>query len=412
MCIRDRTSTTITGALTFDGSASTVVQAPGVYEVGQGTLATSNPNYTVILAPGSIYRIFDANPGLNKLVVRAPILSLTYGDDPSTLVGTTTYYYNGAAVTPLQLSTYATGSVIWTPATTPDNVGIYALTGSGLTPKTGYTIVYDTTAAESLSVVPRTVTLAASKVYDGTVAFTGTPVTVGGTVGGQTLTVTGSVNARSADVEAGNIFVNPTALTLISGSGLASNYKLAGATSTVTITPRALTVSGTKVYDATTAVAAAQLSVSGALAGEVVLLSAGTATLGAANVGTYQGGAFAGGAISVSGATGRASNYALPATFDTINVMPAKVSIAASKVYDGNATFTAAANLLVSGVAGQTLTATGASLTANSARVATVSSLSGLGGLTLADVGERDSNRARRDAVSYTHLTLPTILRV
>ena len=70
----------------------------------------------------------------------------------------------------------------------------------------------------------------------------------------------------------------------ISGSGLASNYKLAGATSTVTITPRALTVSGTKVYDATTAVAAAQLSVSGALAGEVVLLSAGTATLEAASV--------------------------------------------------------------------------------------------------------------------------------
>ena len=42
-----------------------------------------------------------------------------------------------------------------------------------------------------------------------------------------------------------------------------------------------MTVSGTKVYDAATSVAAAQLSVSGALAGEVVLLSAGTATLNA-----------------------------------------------------------------------------------------------------------------------------------
>jgi hypothetical protein len=114
--------------------------------------------------------------------------------------------------------------------------------------------------------------------------------------------------------------------------------------------------------------------------------------LGAADVGTYQGGAFAGGAISVSGATGRASNYALPSTFDTVTVTPAKVSIAASKVYDGNATFTAAANLLVSGVAGQTLTATGASLTANSAHVAAVSSLSGLGGLSLADGTGRASN--------------------
>jgi hypothetical protein len=194
-----QTSTALTGALTFDGSASTVVQASGVYAVGQGTLATSNANYTVVLAPGSVYRIYDANPGLNKLVVRAPILSLTYGDDPSTLAGTTTYYYNGTAVTPANLSTYATGTVIWTPgATSSDNVGTYALTGSGLTPKAGYTIVYDTTAAESLSVVPRTVTLAASKVYDGTVAFTGGQVTVGGTVGGQTLTVTGNVNARSA----------------------------------------------------------------------------------------------------------------------------------------------------------------------------------------------------------------------
>jgi filamentous hemagglutinin family protein len=401
-----QTSTALTGALTFDGSASTVVQASGVYAVGQGTLATSNANYTVVLAPGSVYRIFDANPGLNKLVVRAPILSLTYGDDPSTLAGATTYYYNGTAVTPANLSTYATGTVIWTPgATSSDNVGTYALTGSGLTPKAGYTIVYDTTAAESLSVVPRTVTLAASKVYDGTVAFTGGQITVGGTVGGQTLTVTGNVNARSADVEAGNIFVNPTALTLVNGSGLASNYKLAGATSSVTITPRALTVSGTKVYDATTAVAAAQLSVSGALAGEVVLLSAGTATLGAADVGTYQGGTFAGGAISVSGATGRASNYALPATFDTVIVTPAKVSIAASKVYDGNATFTAAANLLVSGVAGETLTATGPSLTANSAHVAAVSSLSGLGGLSLADGTGRARNYTLTGATSTVRIT-------
>jgi filamentous hemagglutinin family protein len=401
-----QTTTTITGALTFDGSASTVVQAPGVYAVGQGTLATSNGNYTVVLAPGSIYRIFDANPGAGKLVVRAPILSLTYGDDPSSLAGTTTYFHNGTAVTPAQLATYATGSVTWTPgATSTDDVGTYALIGSGLTPQAGYTIVYDTTASESLSVVPRAVTLAASKVYDGTVAFTGGQITVGGTVGGQTLTVTGSVNARSADVEAGNTFVNPTALTLQSGSGLASNYRLTGATSSVIITPRALTVSGTKTYDATTAVAAAQLSVSGALAGEVVLLSAGTATLGAADVGTYQGGAFAGGAISVSGPTGRASNYALPATFDTITVTPAKVSIAASKVYDGNATFSASANLLVTGVAGQTLTVTGPSLTANSARVAAVSSLSGLGGLTLADGTGRASNYTLVGATSTVRIT-------
>ena len=400
-----QTSTTITGALTFDGSASTVVQAPGVYAVGQGTLATSSPNYTVVLAPGSVYRIFDANPGAGKLVVRAPIFSLTYGDDPSTLTGTTTYFLNGAVIPAANLSTYATGSVAWTPATTPDNVGTYALIGSGLTPQAGYTIVYDTTASESLSVVPRAVTLAASKVYDGTVAFTGGQITVGGTVGGQTLTVTGSVNARSADVETGNVFVNPTALTLQSGSGLASNYRLTGATSTVTITPRALTVSGSKTYDATTAVAAAQLSVSGALAGEVVLLSAGTATLGAADVGTYQGGAFAGGAISVSGPTGRASNYALPATFDTVTVTPAKVSIAASKVYDGTATFSASANLLVTGVAGQTLTVTGPSLTANSARVSAVSSLSGLGGLTLADGTGRASNYTLVGATSTVRIT-------
>ena len=400
-----QTSTTITGALTFDGSASTVVQASGVYEVGQGTLATSNPNYTVVLAPGSVYRIFDANPGLGKLVVRAPILSLTYGDDPSTLSGTTTYYYNGAAIPAANLSTYATGSVTWTPgATSSANVGIYGLTGSGLTPKTGYTIVYDTTAAESLSVVPRTVSLAATKVYDGTVAFTGVQVTVGGTVGGQTLTVTGNVNARSADVEAGNVFVNPTALTLVSGSGLASNYKLAGATSAVTITPRALVVSGTKVYDATTAVAAAQLSVSGALAGEVVLLSAGTATLGAADVGTYQGGAFTGGAISVSGPTGRAANYAFPSTFATIAVTPATVRLAASKVYDGTAVFTPSAHVVATGVAGQTLAVTGANLTANSARVVTANSLSGLGGLSLADGTGRASN--------YTLVGATTTIRI
>ena len=400
-----QTSTTITGALTFDGSASTVVQAPGVYEVGQGTLATSNPNYTVVLAPGSIYRIFDANPGLGKLVVRAPILSVAYGEDPAAAAGTTTYFYNGTNVTPAQLSTYATGTVTWTPsATTGDNVGTYALVGSGLSPKSGFTIVYDSTAAESLSIVPRAVSLAATKVYDGTANLTAAQISVGGTIGGQTLSVSGTALARSADVEAGSIILNPEALTLVSGSGLATNYRLTGATSTVTITPRPLTVSGTKVYDAATSVAAAQLSVSGALAGEVVLLSAGTATLGAADVGTYQGGAFTGGAISVSGPTGRAANYALPSTFDTIAVTPATVRLAASKVYDGTAVFTPSAHMVATGVAGQTLAVTGANLTANSARVATANSLSGLGGLSLADGTGRASN--------YTLVGASTTVRI
>jgi mucin-19 len=401
-----QTTTTITGALTFDGSASTVVQAPGVYEVGQGTIATSNPNYTVILAPGSIYRIFDANPGLGKIVVRAPILSVAYGDDPAAAAGTTTYFYNGANVTPAQLSTYATGTVTWTPsATTGDNVGTYALVGSGLSPKSGFTIVYDTTSAESLSIVPRAVSLAATKVYDGTANLTAAQISVGGTIGGQTLSVSGTALARSADVEAGNIILNPTALTLVSGSGLATNYRFAGATSSVTITPRPLTVSGTKVYDAATSVAAAQLSVSGALAGEVVLLSAGTATLSAADVGNYQGGAFTGGAISVSGPTGRAANYALPSTFDTIAVTPATVRLAASKVYDGTAIFTPSAHVVATGVAGQTLAVTGANLTANSARVVTANSLSGLGGLSLADGTGRASNYTLVGATTTVRIT-------
>ena len=401
-----QTSTTITGALTFDGSASTVVQAPGVYEVGQGTLATSNPNYTVILAPGSIYRIFDANPGLGKLVVRAPILSVAYGEDPAAAAGTTTYFYNGANVAAGSLSTYATGTVTWTPsATTGDNVGTYALVGSGLSPKSGFTIVYDTTSAESLSIVPRAVSLAATKVYDGTANLTAAQIAVGGTIGGQTLSVSGTALARSADVEAGNIILNPTALTLVSGSGLATNYRLAGATSSVTITPRPLTVSGTKVYDAATSVAAAQLSVSGALTGEVVLLSAGTATLGAADVGSYQGGAFTGGAISVSGPTGRAANYALPSTFATIAVTPATVRLAASKVYDGTAVFTPSAHVVATGVAGQTLAVTGANLTANSARVVTANSLSGLGGLSLADGTGRASNYTLVGATTTVRIT-------
>ena len=401
-----QTTTTITGALTFDGSASTVVQAPGVYEVGQGTIATSNPNYTVILAPGSIYRIFDANPGLGKLVVRAPILSVAYGDDPAAAAGTTTYFYNGANVTPAQLATYATGTVTWTPsATTGDNVGTYALVGSGLSPKSGFTIVYDTTSAESLSIVPRAVSLAATKVYDGTANLTAAQISVGGTIGGQTLSVSGTALARSADVEAGNIILNPTALTLLDGSGLATNYRLAGATSSVTITPRPLTISGTKVYDAATSVAAAQLTVGGALAGEVVLLSAGTATLSAADVGNYQGGAFTGGAISVSGPTGRAANYALPSTFDTIAVTPATVRLAASKVYDGTAVFTPSAHVVATGVAGQTLAVTGANLTANSARVVTANSLSGLGGLSLADGTGRASNYTLVGATTTVRIT-------
>ena len=96
---------------------------------------------------------------------------------------------------------------------------------------------------------------------------------------------------------------------------------------TLTVSPASLTVSGSKVYNNSTAFAVGNLNVTGAVAGETVTLTAGTGTTSSVNVNSYAGSALSGLAINVTGGGASASNYTLPSTGSlTITAAPLTVT--------------------------------------------------------------------------------------
>ncbi|QWD15694.1 filamentous hemagglutinin N-terminal domain-containing protein [Polynucleobacter paneuropaeus] len=209
------------------------------------------------------------------------------------------------------------------------------------------------------SITPKLVTLSATKTYDATTSLTGV-VTIGGLVGSETLNYTGAT-AYSANAGGVNFIA---AMTLANGSngGLASNYVLPSlgtfANAPVTITPKALNLSATKVYDATTSLTGA-ITINGLISGQTLNYSGATAHT--ANAGsTYID------AITITNGTGGglASNYQVPTltsayTYNNVTINRKAVTLSASKVYDGSADLTGA--VTVGGLIGsQTLSYTGA----------------------------------------------------
>jgi hypothetical protein len=198
----------------------------------------------------------------------------------------------------------------------------------------------------TLTVKPATLTLTGSKTYDSTTIFAASDVS-GGTIAtgidGQTLTLTGSGSVGSANVNAGTQTLMLGSLTLANGTGLASNYQIAATGNTGTITPATLTVTGTKIYNATTGFTASQLAVTGGVSGETVTLVSGTGTTSSANAGTHGGSSLSGLAINVTGGNALASNYQLPVT-GVLTITPEAITITAvsnTKTHDGT---TSAAN--------------------------------------------------------------------
>ena len=167
---------------------------------------------------------------------------------------------------------------------------------------------------------------------------------------GDTVTVSGgTANFANKNVGMGKTV---TATGFVLGGADGGNYMLSpnSATTTASITP--LTISGSftagdKVYDGNNSASISVRSLSGAIGGDVVSLTGGTATFADKNVGT--GKTVTGTGISLSGAD--APNYTLASTSLTttasITALAITVSFTASdKVYDGGKAATIATRTL------------------------------------------------------------------
>jgi VCBS repeat-containing protein len=222
---------------------------------------------------------------------------------------------------------------------------------SGLTlSSTNYTITGVTTPLTA-NITAKGVTIAgltaSNKVYDGntTAVLTSTALTVDGAITGETVTVTGTVNAGTfAQATVGTgiaVTANLSGLTLSS-----TNYTITGVTTPLTanITAKGVTIAGltasNKVYDGnTTAVlTSTALTVDGAITGETVTVT------GTANAGTFlQSTVGTGIAVTanLSGLTLSSTNYTITGVTTplTANITAKGVTIAgltaSNKVYDG-----------------------------------------------------------------------------
>ncbi|MBT8617333.1 hypothetical protein G6652_08860, partial [Polynucleobacter paneuropaeus] len=144
-------------------------------------------------------------------------------------------------------------------STVVKNAATYSLTAgslAGTTTAGNYNIVFSNPSSNAYVINPVTLSVAATKPYDGSSTFAANQITVTTGIGNETLTLTGNATANSANVtEVNNL--NTTGLTLGNGfhGGLAANYRLPSSTGSVTISPLNVAVSinaQTKEYDSTT----------------------------------------------------------------------------------------------------------------------------------------------------------------
>ena len=113
-----------------------------------------------------------------------------------------------------------------------------------------------------MTINQKPLSITGTRTYDATTSTLPTDLTIGGIVGGETLSLTGQGTIVDKNVGTGKTITLNT-LTLNDGSNpthLASNYTFTGGTHTFDVTQRAITFSGTKVYDGNTTVSSSELT--------------------------------------------------------------------------------------------------------------------------------------------------------
>nr|WP_267876978.1 YDG domain-containing protein [Massilia rhizosphaerae] len=406
-----------------------VLGASGGTKVYDGTTAATGMTYTAVggpagftaasLTPAPVFNTSSKNVGTYGTLTPGATNPRDVASGGTTYaVG---YFYNGNyAITPKSLAPSAadkvydgttTAAVAMGGAIAGDNVtasgtgsfgskdvGTYAVSISNISlggSDAGNYTLAGNTASATASITPRTVTLNASKTYDGSANFSG--VALGNLVAGEDLAASG-IAANSANVADARYF---SAVTLADGAvGRASNYQLpglgaAGAANTAAITPKALTLTGLaaadKVYDGTTAAALSGGTLSGLVGGDTLTFSGLTGSFADKSVGAGKAVTLSGGVLADG--TGYASNYTLAAPAGlaasiTQKALTVSGIAAADKTYDGTtaATVSTAGAALQGLVAGDTVTvsATGTFADADAAAGKTVTLASTHGG---ADAG-------------------------
>ena len=196
-----------------------------------------------------------------------------------------------------------------------------------------------TISPKALSVTGTAVT---DRVYDGTTNVAATLGAVTGLVGTETLNISTTGTAASADAGSRATTV---AYTLANGTngGLAGNYSLASTAHTVTITPADVVLTGTRPYDQTSVVDGGILTATGLNGDTFLVTGAGhTSNLNSVNAGTYPLATLTGLSLGANNGQGNPANYQLSTTGSSIIITKIPITLTGDltgtvqKTYDGN----------------------------------------------------------------------------
>ena len=336
---------TLTGSLVYSGAPNSTANA-GTYNYSYGSglsLSHASENYSV--NAWGVDGVWTISP---------KALSISGSSAADKIYdGNTT-----AAITSGMLSGFVGGETLGLSAS-----GLFADANVGTNKNitVTYTLADDTGLASNYSLAGETlqadITLkalsisgstAADKTYDGNATAAITAGTLNGLVGVESLGL--SASGEFADANAGTNKNATVTYTLSDGTGLASNYSLAGETLQADITPKALSISGSTAADKTYDGNATAAITAGTLNGLVGVESLGLSASGEfadANAGTNKNATVT---YTLSDGTGLASNYSLSGETLQADITPKALSIsgstAADKTYDGNATAAIAAGTL------------------------------------------------------------------
>ncbi len=373
----------VTGNITLNNNATTInvtgsSLAAGTYRLMDctGTLAGSanaTPTITgTALASGytaTISTTTGAAGHVDLIVSAVPVFSgltsqsITYGATSITLNGTvsstsgsTTIYaasgdtvtasINGHAVSGTVTDAFGDFTIVYNDASlaTDGVVGspytiTYSYAGNG-------SVFLNAAASDTstaLTVTPAALTVTAnngSKTYGqtlaygpGSIAFTSSPLQNGETIG--TVTLTSAGGAANAPVSGSPYAITPSAAT--GGTFNPANYSITYNSGTLTVSPLAVVLTGTRSYDGTANVSFSILSVANKVGSDDVTVASGSGTLAGAGVGSEAITSF--GTLALGGTT--APNYTLVGATGSVTITSAApITITAESIDPTGTQFT------------------------------------------------------------------------
>jgi hypothetical protein len=343
----------------YGGPTQTMALLPGSTAIGQGigqggitsdqrgaSRATSgatdigafqDQGYTLAVASGSPQHTVVSQAFANPLVA---VLTESFASSP----------LPGVAIGFSAPSSGASATLVSSPATT-DASGQASVTATANATGGAYTVTASASGVASPASFNLTnqipVILTGSRVYDGTTTAGVSVLSVANEVSGDDLTLSGSVTLAGKD--AGSEAITSFADLSLGGTSV-GDYTLTGASGTVTVNPLAVTLSGSRVYDGTTAAAAGILTVVNAIEGDAVDVASGTATLASKDAGSR--------AITDLGTltlgNNAAADYTLTGATGMVTLTPRAITVIAAtntKTYDGTTAASAVPTITAGGLA-------------------------------------------------------------